>query len=89
MPSLQKNHNKEVRKSGEYITQKRSWLVILLLLALVFAVVLTETMTRGKISPYFDGGWLTYLIHEIVTAIKKFVTEIIDALKDAVQSLRI
>lgn len=85
MPSLQKQRNREVRKSGEYITQSRKWIVIMLLLIIAIGIVASEMYTRGKINPYFDGGWLTFLVHSIVNSIKEFFT----MLSDAVKSLRI
>ena len=79
MPSLQKNHNKEVRASGEYITQNRTWLVIILILVIIIGIVASEVFTRGKITPYFDGGWLTYLIHAIVTKIREMLAKLSEA----------
>lgn len=80
MPSLQKKHNREVRESGEYITQSRSWLVIIFLIVIVMGVIISEILTRGKISPYFEGGWLTYLVHEIIRAIREFFDMVSEAL---------
>ena len=85
MPSLQKNHNREVRASGEYITRNRTWLVITFLLLLVIGVIASEVLTRGKITPYFDGGWLTYLVHVITESIKA----VINTIKEAGQSLKV
>jgi hypothetical protein len=79
MGNLQKNHNKEVRASGEYITQNRTWLVVIMILVIIIGIVASEVVTRGKISPYFDGGWLTYLIHEIVTRIREMLAKISEA----------
>ena len=79
MGNLQKNHNKEVRASGEYITQNRTWLVVIMILVIIIGIVASEVVTRGKISPYFDGGWLTYLIYEIVTRIREMLAKISEA----------
>lgn len=81
MPSLQKRHNKEVRKSGEYITQSRKWVVLMFLLAIAIGIVASEVLTRGKITPYFEGGWLTYLVHIIISEIQEFRDMISEALK--------
>lgn len=81
MPSLQKRHNKEVRKSGEYITQSRKWVVLMFLLAIAIGIVASEVLTRGKITPYFEGGWLTYLVHVIICEIQEFRNTISEALK--------
>lgn len=81
MPSLQKKHNQEVRASGEYITQNRTWLVIIFLLLIVIGIVASEVFTRGKITPYFDGGWLTYTVHEIICKIKGIIAYIAESAK--------
>ena len=81
MPSLQKRHNKEVRESGEYITQSRKWVVLMFLLAVAIGIVASEVLTRGKITPYFEGGWLTYLVHVIISEIQEFRDMISEALK--------
>ena len=80
MPSLQKRHDKEVRDSADYMVQNRSWLLVILLLSLIIGVVISEYLTRGKMSPYFDGGWLTYLIHEISRRIKEFMRMLSEAI---------
>lgn len=71
MPSLQKIHNREVRQSAEYIPQNRFWIVMTFLLAIIIAVVLSEVLTRGKVSPYCDGGWITYLVEVIKAKINE------------------
>lgn len=88
MPSLQKRHNREVRESAEYISQSRKWIVLIFLLAIITGVVASEVFTRGKISPYYDGGWLTFLVHEIVQAIRNLVSGFAEMLKEAVETLR-
>lgn len=80
MPSLQKRHDKEVRDSADYMVQNRSWLLVILLLTLIIGVVISEYLTRGKMSPYFDGGWLTYLIYEISQRIKEFMRMLSEAI---------
>lgn len=79
MPSLQKRHNKEVRKSGEYITQSRKWVVLMFLLAIAIGIVASEVLTRGKITPYFEGGWLTFLVTEIVRKVREFIDMVSEA----------
>ena len=85
MPSLQKRHNKEVRESAEYISQSRKWVVLMFLLAIAIGIIASEVLTRGKITPYFDGGWLTYLVSEIIRKIREFIKMI----SDAVNALKI
>ena len=80
MPSLQKRHNQEVRESGEYIAQSRSWVVLIFLLVITIGIIISEMLTRGKMSPYFEGGWLTYLIHEIIRIIREFLDMVSEAL---------
>ena len=84
MPSLQKRHNKEVRESAEYITQSRKWVVLIFLLAIVIGIIVSEILTRGKITPYFEGGWLTYLVSEIIRKIREFF----DMINDAISALQ-
>ena len=79
MPSLQKRHNKEVRKSGEYITQSRKWVVLMFLLAITIGIIVSEILTRGKITPYFEGGWLTFLVTEIVHKVREFINMVSEA----------
>lgn len=81
MPSLQKIHNREVRQSAEYIPQNRFWLVVTFLLVIVIGVILSEILTRGKVSPYCDGGWITYL----VTEIRNKINEMLAVLRDSVR----
>lgn len=85
MPSLQKRHNKEVRESAEYISQSRKWVVLMFLIAIAIGIIASEVLTRGKINPYFDGGWLTYLVSEIIRRIREFIKMI----SDAVNALKI
>ena len=79
MPSLQKKHNKEVRESGEYITQSRKWVVLMFLLAITIGIIVSEILTRGKITPYFEGGWLTFLVTEIVHKVREFIDMVSEA----------
>ncbi len=78
MPSLQKMHNRELRQSAEYIPQNRFWLVMSFLLAIVIGIALSEVLTRGKVSPYCDGGWLTYLME----VIKQKLNELLEELRE-------
>lgn len=84
MPNLQKKYEKELRASTEYIPLNRFWITVMFILVIVLAIAVSEYLTRGKIAPLFEGGWLTYLVSEIRRAIGEFV----QLLRDSVGALK-
>ena len=80
MPDSQKKYEKELRASTEYIPLNRCWITVMFILVIVLAIAVSEYLTRGKIDPMFEGGWLTYIISEICRVISEFIAMVVEAL---------
>lgn len=88
MHNLEKRHNKELRDSVNYMSPGSFWVKVIILLSIIIGVMASEYLTRGKMSPYEDGGWITYLVHCIVRTIQRYISEIVMTMKEALKSFQ-